>query len=53
VAKISYAIVMENIKQSENWLTVSKYHKGKKTKEVLWIENMCRIYNAERETFKS
>ena len=35
VAMISYATVMENIKQRENWLTVSKYHKGKKTKEVL------------------
>lgn len=29
VARISYDTVMENIKHSENWLTVSNYHKGK------------------------
>lgn len=28
VARISYDTVMENIKHSENWLTVSNYHKG-------------------------
>lgn len=33
VARISFATVMENIKHSENWLTVSNYHKGEKQRK--------------------
>ena len=43
VAKISYAGVIENIKRSENWLTVSKYHKGKKQRKCYELK-ICATF---------
>lgn len=43
VAKISYARVIENIKQNENWLTSSKYHKGKKQRQCCEFK-MCATF---------
>lgn len=48
VAKISYAGLMGNIKQSENWLTVSKYHKGKKQRKCYEFK-ICATFITQKE----